>query len=160
MAVQQVANDFILDKLSVRFNRIATSNEILDFNFKFENKAPQCALTLFQKAQESVEVDQTTNTPRLVTVSPVNTDQLGAIPPVGMNYGPGKNLEFHAQVAFSSFNRQSTMANKRTGFFPLIVQVVTQNPEVAGHSYQAYVYLDFDLASAKTRLIQQKIVTP
>ena len=91
MQVQGIQNDFLIDRSTLRFSRIPGKNEILDLNFKFENKAPSVNIILMQKVQEQTVLEPQTNRPIDVTLTNKSYDKHPIPQTVGMQFFAGAN---------------------------------------------------------------------
>ena len=67
--------------------------------------------------------------------------------------------DFVGQVAFNMFRANSAVCDRRKRYYPLVIQATCMNQSDPNYSYTRILYLDFNLASAAARLVQQKIVT-
>ena len=95
MQVQGIQNDWIIDKTTIKFMRIPNQNEVLDFTFKFESKAPQVQVNLMQKVLESTSVTKEGKALD-VNLQSKSIDPMGVPATVGMMYYANKDQEFHA----------------------------------------------------------------
>jgi len=70
-----------------------------------------------------------------------------------MNYPQGKHEYSGSTINFAHFRNKTATCDKRSKYFPIVIEAVCANPMELNYGYTRLIYLEFNMASAQIRLI-------